>query len=112
MWHYCTEIFDYLSLSAIITDKIFCVHGGLSPSINTLDQVRLLLYLPKLMPISITVFALLNVTPLIVTALKEWLLLIAERISNQQINVQQMHRYSYIPFVCMYVCMYIYQDSR
>ena len=39
MWRYCTEIFDYLSLSAIIADKIFCVHGGLSPSINTLDQV-------------------------------------------------------------------------
>ncbi len=37
---YCTEIFDYLSLSAIIEDRIFCVHGGLSPSINTLDQVR------------------------------------------------------------------------
>ena len=40
VWRYCTEIFDYLSLSAIIADKIFCVHGGLSPSINTLDQVR------------------------------------------------------------------------
>ena len=38
VWRYCTEIFDYLSLSAIIADKIFCVHGGLSPSINTLDQ--------------------------------------------------------------------------
>lgn len=34
------EIFDYLSLSAIIDDKVFCVHGGLSPSINTLDQIR------------------------------------------------------------------------
>ena len=44
VWRYCTEIFDYLSLSAIIADKIFCVHGGLSPSINTLDQVRCLLY--------------------------------------------------------------------
>lgn len=41
VWRYCTEIFDYLSLSAIIEDKIFCVHGGLSPSINTLDQVQL-----------------------------------------------------------------------
>ena len=40
VWRYCTEIFDYLSLSAIIADKIFCVHGGLSPSINTLDQVN------------------------------------------------------------------------
>ena len=39
---YCTEIFDYLSLSAIIEDKIFCVHGGLSPSINTLDQIRVI----------------------------------------------------------------------
>ena len=40
VWRYCTEIFDYLSLSAVIEDRIFCVHGGLSPSINTLDQVR------------------------------------------------------------------------
>ena len=40
VWRYCTEIFDYLSLSAIIDDNIFCVHGGLSPSINTIDQVR------------------------------------------------------------------------
>jgi serine/threonine-protein phosphatase 4 catalytic subunit len=40
VWRYCTEIFDYLSLSAIVNDNIFCVHGGLSPSINTIDQVR------------------------------------------------------------------------
>jgi serine/threonine-protein phosphatase 4 catalytic subunit len=42
VWRYCTEIFDYLSLSAIIDGKIFCVHGGLSPSINTLDQIRVI----------------------------------------------------------------------
>jgi len=42
VWRYCTEIFDYLSLSAIIEDRIFCVHGGLSPSINSLDQVRVI----------------------------------------------------------------------
>uniref|UniRef100_A0A6B2LB26 Serine/threonine-protein phosphatase n=1 Tax=Arcella intermedia TaxID=1963864 RepID=A0A6B2LB26_9EUKA len=40
VWRYCTEIFDFLSLSAIISDTIFCVHGGLSPTISTLDQIR------------------------------------------------------------------------
>src|SRR3954462_13734087 len=46
VWRYCTEIFDYLSLSALIDDKIFCVHGGLSPSITTLDQVNSLVTVP------------------------------------------------------------------
>lgn len=40
VWRYCTEIFDYLSLSALIEEKVFCVHGGLSPMIQTLDQIR------------------------------------------------------------------------
>lgn len=42
VWRYCTEIFDYLSLGALIDDSILCVHGGLSPTISTLDQIRLL----------------------------------------------------------------------
>ena len=40
VWRYCTEIFDYLALAAVIDQKIFCVHGGLSPSISTLDEIR------------------------------------------------------------------------
>lgn len=39
-WKYCTEIFDYLTLSAIVENSIFCVHGGLSPEIKLLDQIR------------------------------------------------------------------------
>ena len=45
VWHYCIEIFDYLRLSAIIADKISCVYGRLSPSINTLNQVSSSLFL-------------------------------------------------------------------
>lgn len=40
VWRYCTEIFDYLALAAIIDTRIFCVHGGLSPSISSLDEIR------------------------------------------------------------------------
>jgi len=42
VWRCCTEVFDYLSLAAVISNKVFCVHGGLSPSIQTLDQIRTL----------------------------------------------------------------------
>ena len=35
-------MFDYMTLSAVIDDSIFCIHGGLSPSIFCLDQIRVL----------------------------------------------------------------------
>ena len=41
-WKYCTEVFDYFSLAAVIDGRVLCVHGGLSPRIVTLDQIRLL----------------------------------------------------------------------
>lgn len=41
-WKYCTEVFDYLGIGAVIEGKIFCIHGGLSPQIKTLDQIRLI----------------------------------------------------------------------
>jgi serine/threonine-protein phosphatase 4 catalytic subunit len=40
VWRYCTEIFDFLPLAAIVNNSVFCVHGGLSPSIETLDQIK------------------------------------------------------------------------
>uniref|UniRef100_A0A914CF02 Serine/threonine-protein phosphatase n=1 Tax=Acrobeloides nanus TaxID=290746 RepID=A0A914CF02_9BILA len=40
VWRACTEVFDCLSLAAIIKGTIFCVHGGLSPSIPFVDQIR------------------------------------------------------------------------
>jgi len=42
VWHYFTDMFDYLSLSCVIDDKIFCVHGGLSPSIHSIDQIKII----------------------------------------------------------------------
>ena len=41
-WRYFTEVFDYFSIAAIIEGKVFCIHGGLSPLISTVDQIRLI----------------------------------------------------------------------
>lgn len=41
-WRYCTSVFDLLSVAAVIDGRIFCVHGGLSPDIASLDQIRLI----------------------------------------------------------------------
>ena len=40
VWKYFTDTFDYLPMTAVVAGQIFCLHGGLSPIIDTLDQAR------------------------------------------------------------------------
>lgn len=40
VWKYFTDLFDYLPLTALVENEIFALHGGLSPTIDTLDNVR------------------------------------------------------------------------
>jgi len=42
VWHHFTDMFDYLTLSVVISNQIFCVHGGLSPSIHSIDQIKII----------------------------------------------------------------------
>jgi len=42
VWKYFTNVFDYLPIGGLIDNKIFCIHGGLSPDIKVLEQVRLI----------------------------------------------------------------------
>lgn len=39
-WSYCIEVFDLLPIGAIIDGEVLCLHGGLSPEIRTIDQIR------------------------------------------------------------------------
>lgn len=59
-WVWCTEVFDYLGLAAVleyskdhfqlVDNRILCIHGGLSPEIATIDQIRTLNRLQEVPP--------------------------------------------------------------
>lgn len=40
VWKVFTDCFNCLPVAALIDDKILCMHGGLSPELNHLDEVR------------------------------------------------------------------------
>ena len=42
VWLYINEMFDYLPLAAVIDNKLFCIHGGLSPSIQKIEDIKVL----------------------------------------------------------------------
>ena len=42
VWSLITDLFDYFVLACIIDNELFCVHGGLSPNVQTIDQIRII----------------------------------------------------------------------
>merc|ERR1719482_2265323 len=40
MWKRFTELFNWLPAAAVLEHRIFCVHGGLSPELKSLDQIK------------------------------------------------------------------------
>ncbi|KAI7869904.1 Metallo-dependent phosphatase-like protein [Spinellus fusiger] len=40
LWKIFTDCFNCLPIAALIDEKIFCMHGGLSPDLQSMDQIR------------------------------------------------------------------------
>lgn len=40
VWAACASVFDTITLSIVVEGKVFCVHGGLSPSLDSFEDVR------------------------------------------------------------------------
>jgi serine/threonine-protein phosphatase PP1 catalytic subunit len=41
-WKTFVDVFNCLPIAAIVASKIFCVHGGLSPSLQTMEDIKAL----------------------------------------------------------------------
>lgn len=39
-WKSFVDMFNTLPIAALVAGKIFCVHGGLSPSLHNMDEIR------------------------------------------------------------------------
>ena len=40
MWKTFTDCFNCLPVAAIVDEKIFCCHGGLSPDLQSMEPIR------------------------------------------------------------------------
>ena len=40
IWNTFMDLFDFLPLCALIENKILCLHGGLSPNIQTIEEIN------------------------------------------------------------------------
>jgi len=40
LWKQFCDVFNWLPVSALIDEKVICMHGGLSPDLQNLDQIR------------------------------------------------------------------------
>ncbi len=40
LWKTFTDCFNCLPVAAIVDEKIFCMHGGLSPELGQMDQIK------------------------------------------------------------------------
>jgi len=40
LWKTFCDVFNCLPIAAIVDDKIFCTHGGLSPELTSMEQIR------------------------------------------------------------------------
>lgn len=40
IWKTFIDVFNTLPIAAVVASKIFCVHGGLSPSLSNMDDIR------------------------------------------------------------------------
>ncbi|CAM9358263.1 unnamed protein product, partial [Sphacelaria rigidula] len=40
LWKTFTDCFNCLPVAAIVDEKIFCMHGGLSPELNDMEQIK------------------------------------------------------------------------